>query len=684
MVLVTASSRKQTRLPALACVTALLWTAAAGGSFAEEAPPETAPPQAALAVEPPPGHPVPPLTIREFPWTWEHWWEANRDRYLVALPQTAAEGQKLSPGEVTDLRARATSALLKACGDEEPEVRVYAALALGGMGAESALPALKALVSDEELQVRQAAVLAIGLIGSDEALRALKEIIESKGGWSGHYPHRPSGHARSREKSEPRLSAYVALGLASAYADVDRVRDANNRPVLGFWPEEVRKFSWAVASDPLDFHHDGLARNFARTLRQAATLPSLATLHHAMAEMESGGFGYGCSHNITYTLIAIGRNRSPADVAGFKAFLTNPVDRAVRTLDVNYPWPGKQQVQKASRRLLWLFLHRMSGSAAIALGEIGDPSADDALLNALHKEDDNRFFPLRDSVRAFSAISLGEIGSQRTVGPLLDFIADQPPSDRLRGFAILSLGLYARPRSSPQGPYTTSGARTALTGIEALLRNEKEPPVARSAAAMAAAISGDRAFIPLLRANLAAARNETLQGYLMLSLGMLGDQQAFEPIAGFLARTHGKKDGEVIHAQRLAVLGLASLRTGRAVPELQKVLNSSHYVDREVVHGLALMHAWSMAEPMIDHLGGSSDAHVRAIAAEALGLLLNRNELPPLSRLLARQNFMQRDEVIRPYQTLANEYLYEEMIRPGRSRWYGPETWWGQEFADSW
>jgi HEAT repeat protein len=394
--------------------------------------------------------------------------------------------------------------------------------------------------------------------------------------------------------------AYVAVGLASAYADVDTVTDGNGNPLLHLYvheehaPEIWRRLEVGTSAMVPGWWWTPLpgARLFAWTLLPPLGRVSLARLRSEMDRLKRARpGGEDCDLELIFSpvVIAIGRNRRPDDVAELKTILAkpgSPVPEVVKRLERGResslgtsPFAEDAEPYNAALvRHLWLHLHRLSASAAIALGEIGDPRADDALLNALYTEDEDRFHPLRDSVRAFSTISLGEIGSERTVGPLVDFIYHQDEDDRLRCFAILARVLYARPRQTPQVLYTSPGARKALAAIDSLLRTEEErDPLA--AAAMAAGLSTDSSFIPLLRQHLdplgAGNTDRPLQGYLMLALGMLQDEKVFDPIVAFLADTRDKNSREAIRGKRLAVLGLASLRTDRAIPELQKVLGSN-------------------------------------------------------------------------------------------------------------
>src|SRR5688572_15338764 len=106
-------------------------------------------------------------------WTWLHWWEANRDRFLAAPDQDAP----LQPAEAEQLGALRTEAageLLKAIdASTRMSLTIESAIALGKMRHEAALPKLVTLAQKgDRPEVRRAAIVAIGLIGSDGAEKA--------------------------------------------------------------------------------------------------------------------------------------------------------------------------------------------------------------------------------------------------------------------------------------------------------------------------------------------------------------------------------------------------------------------------------------------------------------------------------------------------------------------------------
>ena len=89
-------------------------------------------------VPPPPPTPpkVPPqarvVHVKPPRWSWVHWWEANRDRYLEIIRQ-GRDGQKPAQDVIEDFRRQAVEALTAATKSEHWQLRASAALALGRM-----------------------------------------------------------------------------------------------------------------------------------------------------------------------------------------------------------------------------------------------------------------------------------------------------------------------------------------------------------------------------------------------------------------------------------------------------------------------------------------------------------------------------------------------------------------------
>jgi len=152
------------------------------------------------AVYPPPNDTYRRLTPTEP--SWLVWWEANRDPYLQTLRKR--HGLHGDAKASDQSRKQAVAALLAALKSESLAVRGSAALALGQIGDEAALPALARLTGDEEVRVRQAAILAIGLLDTPRGEKVLTAIAFKP------VPQASNGFA---DQPSDRQAALLALGL---------------------------------------------------------------------------------------------------------------------------------------------------------------------------------------------------------------------------------------------------------------------------------------------------------------------------------------------------------------------------------------------------------------------------------------------------------------------------------------
>lgn len=82
---------------------------------------------------------------------------------------------------------------------------------------------------------------------------------------------------------------------------------------------------------------------------------------------------------------------------------------------------------------------RVASAAAYALGEIRDPEAAPALIEALKSD--------RDHMRRIAAHALGKIGDRRAVMPLIEVLCDEAQPMAVQASAITSLGRIGDPRA---------------------------------------------------------------------------------------------------------------------------------------------------------------------------------------------------------------------------------------------
>ncbi len=79
-----------------------------------------------------------------------------------------------------DIDVSAIRALEGALSDEDEDVRMSAADALGDIGSEIAIDSLRETLQDEDVEVKESAVIALGSIGGVRAVLALKGALSDE------------------------------------------------------------------------------------------------------------------------------------------------------------------------------------------------------------------------------------------------------------------------------------------------------------------------------------------------------------------------------------------------------------------------------------------------------------------------------------------------------------------------
>jgi hypothetical protein len=325
----------------------------------------------------------------------------------------------------------------------------------------------------------------------------------------------------------------------------------------------------------------------------------------------------------------------------------------------------------------------MQSSAAIGLGEIEAPRAGDALLKFLD-EDENRF-PHLEAPMGFAIMSLTAYPSDATRDRFISLVGkndqqgkmnlDGKKESPLRGFAALSLGLYARPHKTDQGAADRPQHDWAITTLAERLDDDREEEEVRTACAVALGLTQRSAVLPMLQKTQARLEkrgrrgDQAVLGFILLGRALAGDKALIEPASKFVVGRPDDVTPSGILSRRAGVLALGITRSSDAIPVLTKAWHLNHYVNREVILALRLVGGSNAANPVMERLRQSKDLEERAYMAQALGELLAVERPTALVRLTAGSNYTVRNEHLLPFQSIANGFLFDYLIASFGEQW---------------
>ncbi len=641
----------------------------------------------------PPVPPPPPLPgediarVEPLRWSWLHWWEANRARFLVPPNQGDAD-QDRQGVDTAAVRERVIRALRDGLSDRAAEAREACALALGVAGADETADAIiQALVAEPSPRVRQRMLTALPML--DRADHVPPWLLE-------------------HEYATGYLRATAILGFAWV-----RPLDADSlRAIERFVGDNA--FIANAAAEALCRHPATLPLNDIKRRVVNATSPWIAArLLHAL-----GSVGDASTDRVLLDIAAGGETLERLAAWRLLQDIAKEKDAAARRLKA-----GGQPQQLADARLRWrtahrrlvrlapepvrpdgldpvpnavdldglgnrtgivtgierLYQSRLRTAAALAVADRNPEGAVRTLLGIFDDHDDFARLP-----QCFAAVALGEIGDPAALPMLtrltlgrhagrdrLDLVTnDDAPQ---RGFAAVALGLYARPALTEQGPVDRAGFERALEVLHQRLADRRETPEVRAACVMALGLSGRSINLPRLKeltTQLDARRDLVLIGHTILARAMLGDRGVAADAEALLTADPHRDETTDLLARRAAVLavGLSGAREG--VPLLVWAWDQPYFVNREVILALSLGGALGVADDLIDRLQKAESQYERAFMAEALGQLFADERPTPLDRSLVGRDFTLRDGLLEDHRTLANVFLYRYLIPQFEEPWY--------------
>ncbi|MCX5684915.1 MAG: hypothetical protein NT049_14705 [Planctomycetota bacterium] len=641
----------------IACVLALGASRCYGhGDGPQPPPPPTTPPGATYPQDFGVDRVYPPR------WSWIHWWEANRDPYLRSIKQGGTM-QKPDPKVVADCRARAVAALVGGMNSQAPDVRAASALALGKMNEKGAVKALSAMAAnDASVKTRSIALLVMGLMDSPETREFLisqcyptDQIMEA--GCVGLDFLTAADDAKVITVLEEAVGAgKPGLGIASAWGLRRRTDPGCMKALKNVLAQSKSPWMASEAILSLGEHNDPQA------------VPVLADIL----------LGTKQAMNVAAYAALVDHDNEIARAIGNSRIPVQQIDQIKKTYQVHTSWrdlgPNGQLSTSTPKVVIRVgaekvYLSILRASAAIALGHFRDPAAIKALTDSLAFRDDGYV----QTFKGFAMMSLAEIGEPAALPPLMNYLGRAPGGKTksvpelgspLRGFAALALGLYSRPRAAPlQAGDPADYDKVCLALAERLADTDEELEV-RTACAMGLGLTGRTENLRYLQkaSDTVRTTDDLLGGYVLLARAMLGDRNILPLAKRYLDVAREKKDTSGILARRAAVLGLAMLDSQDTIPTLLVAWDLSYYVNREVAVALGLMGAYNVTDPLVKLLETSPNALEQAFAARCLGELFLEERPYRLRWLLNGNNYTLKNMRMLPFQSTANEFLYEYLI----------------------
>ncbi|KPJ75236.1 MAG: hypothetical protein AMS14_03950 [Planctomycetes bacterium DG_20] len=606
-------------------------------------------------------------------WSWVHWWEANRDPYLKIIIQGQAR-QRPSPDVLKAYHDKAAASLVKAAGSQAWEARAAAVLALGRMGDAGAHPTLeRAIGKDPDVRVRLPALVAFGLLDSPQA----RDLLLAH-----DYPNDTLFEA-----------GCGGLGLLQK-ADEAKVLTTLQKAVTAGKPGLATVSAWGLRHRP-----DAANVKFLTAVLARSKSPWLAS----EAILALGEQGDPKAVKLLADVLMAAKQAD--SVAAWEALRTHDnelgklsdgkggdlkqddLDKARREYQKHSDWreygpnsPGPRAdgaTLSIKVGIEKIYLTRLRASAAIALGKINHPKSQETLLEALALRDDN----YSDLFKGFAIMSLGQIGDQKILPPLLDYLAPRYTDGKrktvievespLRGYAALALGLYCRPKQTEQGQVDPPLYGKMCEKLAERVADRDDMLEVRAAAAMGLGLTGRTECLRWLHQakKNATTKDDLLIGYILLASAMIGDQNILRPARWFLTQAGDKEATDRILGRRAAVLALGMLNTPQTIPILQDAWHLNYHVNREVAYAFALAEAYNVTDPLVKLLTSSQNPLEQAFAAGCLGELFNQERPQRLARFVNDSNYTMKNEKMMPYQTLANEFLYMYLIPCFGDQW---------------
>ena len=565
--------------------------------------------------------------------SWTFWWEFNKDRYLHlkdAIHRGTVSGGASSwwlgdgergqgeaaykPSEAT-IRTRIVPALLATLeSNDQPDIVTGCLIALARIGderSESGVSAFQEVIasylSDASLEVRETAAVSLGVLANEAAVPMLEELMNDS----------PSGRKLAgRTEVNYRVRAFAAygLGLVAKKTAREPVRERIAESLMGVLSSKRSRDHDLNVAALIAFGLSGLDTvNPPEGIADEDIRPwtSLTAQVDAVLALLRDKDRHHLLRAHAPTALARLLERMPEEAHGYETIVADVVEALCEPLA---PRSKEKDV--------------VVQSCTLALGQIIDNDGDlhdrearaDLVRMAADGDQQTRRFALIGLAQAAGRMGDGPepgVGIQEVSKVLSKTLARG--KSELVPWAGLAVGIANH-------ELLAAGNTTMPTGLLVALREElaqhKSP---FPALALGAALAGDKEALPAIREGFDRSQDDVEKGYAAVAMGLLNDTYSIEHIEKALESA--KYRPELLKQSAIALGLMGNKQVGKKLVDL---LKESHTLTSQasVATALGFIGDRDSVEPLIDLLEEGDQDLARAFAAVSLGLVADKETQP--------------------------------------------------------
>ncbi|MFA5793475.1 MAG: HEAT repeat domain-containing protein [Candidatus Brocadiia bacterium] len=257
-------------------------------------------------------------------------------------------------------------------------------------------------------------------------------------------------------------------------------------------------------------------------------------------------------------------------------------------------------------------------AVAIALGMIKAEESKDTLFNLL-----------KDSsglVRGLAAISIAQMKISDSYDVILKSLQKSGEEDK--GLMIIALGLM--------------GDERIKSKFRDIIQSRKEKVLTKSAAAIALGMLKDKEAVPTLLDTFKKQDDPSYSPYVILALGMIGDESAVEPLKKKWEEVDPKNINMAAYTNLAVALTMLGKKDDIVIPRILKhcAKETNESIRVYAFHTLGIIGTRETAQIFVDAFNEeSTSTETRKSIATGIGFLLDKNNAPAINRLTANNHF---------------------------------------------